>query len=284
MINLVDVTHKFTRKLGLDSDFYNLPYDVKISTITITCKLKDTTINVKTIGHYMDLNMKDIVYVKYGPDNILRTLIKLKQSYKTKTKKNFQNQVSVMIKLKNGRLIHVKLFLNGSIQMTGCKTIFNFVEAMTVLCKKLLTFKFAYDLVTKKTVRKTFVSGSDNVKIDKITKLKIRMINSNFHVGFMIDRVILYRLLLEKEFECSYDQCSHAGVNLKYKKGNDTISIFVFESGSVIITGVKNKQYIFDAYEFIVKLLYENFNRLIKIDAEKLLERRDVKKLLIEGN
>jgi len=282
-MNNVAITLNFIKKLGLEHDFYNLPYDLKIATITLTCKL-DTAINVQNIGHYMNLNKNDVVCVKYGPDKIIRSLIQLKKNYNSagKKKKNFQNQVSLMIKIKNDRNIHVKLFSNGTMQITGCKTVCNFVEMMRILCRKLLEVKFTYNIITKQTVKKTFISEPDNIKVEKISDLKIRMINSNFHVGFMIDRVILYKLLLEKGYECNYDQCSHAAVNLKYKCDNDEISIFIFESGSIIITGVKNKIHINESYNFIVTFLHDNYNIIAKHDIDKFLQRPDIKKLIAD--
>ena len=132
MDNLI-LTHKFVKELGLDNDFYDLPYDLRIATITLTCKL-NTLINVRTIGYYMELNKNDIVSVKYGIESVTRSLIKLKKNYKKKSikNKNFQNQVSVKVAIKNGRYIHVKLFNNGTMQLTGCKSISNFVEVMKI--------------------------------------------------------------------------------------------------------------------------------------------------------
>lgn len=283
-MNNLALVYKFLKQLGLDSDFYGLPYDLKIATITFTCKF-NTLINVCAIGHYLELCNEDVVCVKYGPDSIVRSLIKLKKNYKVKDpkKKNFQNQVSLMIRIKNRRLIHTKLFSNGTMQITGCKSIFNFVEVMKILCKKLLTFKFAYDTVTKKTIKKVFITNKNNVKVEKTKQLKIRMINSSFHVGFMIDRVVLYKFLLERGFDCTYDQCSHAGINLKYKVGEDSISILIFESGSIIITGAKTQFHIWESYEFIVKLLYDNFHLIVKNNIEKLLLRNDIKKMIEES-
>ncbi len=283
MSNVV-ATLNFIKKLKLDNDFFGLPYDLKIATITLTCKLH-TAIYVRDIGHYMSLSMKDVVCVKYGPDKIVRSLIKLKKNYNNtgKKKKNFQNQVSVMIRIKNKRNIHVKLFSNGTMQITGCKTIYNFVEVMKILCKKLLDIKFIYNLTTRKTVKKTFITEPDNITIENISNLDIRMINSSFHVGFMIDRVITYQLLLSKGHECNYDQCSHAGVNLKYKCDGEDVSIFLFESGSIIITGAKNKTHICITYDFIVKFLHDNFNIVAKREMDKFLQRADIKKLIAEN-
>lgn len=280
----IQLTRKFLNDLKLDKEFCNLPFDLKIATITLTCKFPNTKIDVRAIGYHMTLNRNDIVYVKYGPDYI-RSLIKLKKSYnvKTKKKKNFLNQVSVMLKLNNSRLIHVKLFSNGSLLIAGCKTVYNFVEVMKILCKKLLGYKFVFNYKTSKTTKTHFVSNKDSIVMEKIEDLDIRLINSKFDVGFMIDRIILHNLLLKAGFKSDYDPCSHAGVNFKYGCGDITISVFAFESGSIIITGAKSQMQIEETYKFVVKFLYDNYKEIRKINMEKLLVRNDVKKLILSN-
>ena len=50
------------------------------------------------------------------------------------------------------------------------------------------------------------------------------------------------------------------GVNIKFlPEGNDKkVSIFVFESGNIIITGAKNVNNILESYEYISKFMEEN--------------------------
>ena len=50
----------------------------------------------------------------------------------------------------------------------------------------------------------------------------IRMINTNFNIGFQINREKLYQLLIENGFDVSFDPIVHACVNIKY-----TISIII---------------------------------------------------------
>ena len=91
------------------------------------------------------------------------------------------------------------------------------------------------------------------------------MINSNFNIGFKVDRDKLYDLIHTKNIaECSYDPIIHACVNIKYECDKKTVSIFVFESGSIIITGANNGKHILDAYNFINKLLCNNYKQIYK--------------------
>jgi TATA-box binding protein (TBP) (component of TFIID and TFIIIB) len=268
----------FLNKINQEIDLTKLPQDLKISTMTITCNI-DTLIDVQNVGKYVDLNFGDIVCVKYGPNNMTRTLIKLKKNNKKtqKTQKNFYNQATIIAEVKNKRKINVKLFKNGAIQMTGCKTTDEFINALEILCANLNKKKAVYDKKEKKIIKREFVSNPENIKIENITNFKIRMINSNFHIGFMIDRNNLYQLLTKKGITCTYEPC----INIKYNyKNKDIISVFVFESGSIIITGAKTVSHIDEAYKFITKILVENYDTIVKNDIDKFLERDDIKQLI----
>ena len=44
---------------------------------------------------------------------------------------------------------------------------------------------------------------------------------------------------------------------------NKTISIFVFESGSITIAGSNSYDEVLEAYDFVGKFIYENYNKLL---------------------
>lgn len=278
-------TSNQSKKLTAHIDLSNLPDDLKISTMTITCNL-DTLIDVQNVGKYVDLSFGGIVCVKYGPTNV-RTLIKLKKSNsktKKKKQKNFYNQATVIVDVKNKRRVNVKLFKNGAIQLTGCKSMENFNDAITILTNELKKKKAVFDRKQKKIIKKDFVTTPENVNLDAINNFKIRMINSNFDIGFLVNRENLFDLLNKANIRCTYEPCIHACVNIKYNyKNKETISIFVFESGSIIITGAKTKNHIIEAYKFITKILYENYDNIIKNDIDKFLDRPEIKQLIMEN-
>lgn len=266
---------KFTQEINLD----NLPEDLRISTMTITCNL-NTLIDIQNVGKYIDLSFNNIVFVKYGADNNIRSLIKIKKKKKsTKKARNFYNQATIIIDTK--RKINVKLFKNGSIQMTGCKTLENFINVLNILCQELKKKKAIFDRTTGQIIKKPFVSNPDDLILEKVYNIKIRMINSNFHIGFLINREKLFSILNQLQINCTYEPCIHACVNIKYLyKTKNIISIFVFESGSIIITGARNKDHIIDAYKFITKILHDNYKTVVKNDIDKFLQRLDIKKLI----
>lgn len=253
-------------KLNYKMDLDNKPDDVTISTMTITCKI-DTDFIVENIGKYIDLNHANIITVKYGC-NINRTLVpkKLSDQKKKKPKKFFYNQVTLKVKTKKDKVINIKLFINGSIQMTGCKSIDGAYEALEKLFECLRVEKGVINYAKNKIEDKMFVTKRENIDIEKITDFKIAMINSNFNMGFHIDRDKLYNLMTLEGIDCTFDPLNHAGVITRYEHTDKSISIFIFESGSIVITGVRNCQQIKEAYNYINKYLLVKYHSIQKND------------------
>lgn len=274
------------QKLRPFIELSKLPEDLYISTITSTCGW-DTELNTLNIGKYIELSKGNIVSVKYGNDDkSIRTLIKQKKKIKRKTKKvqNFYNQATVIIEARDKKLVNIKLFRNGSIQITGCKNVGHCLDALTKLCRELRKVKVVYDPFAedgKKMVRKPFATKPENIDLVKVSNFIIHMINSNFAVDFRIDREELFRILTEENVRCIYEPCVHACVNIKYNyKNTDIISIFVFESGSIIITGAKNKDQIMRAYSYINTILYDKYDQIVKNNIESFLKRKDVQEMI----
>jgi TATA-box binding protein (TBP) (component of TFIID and TFIIIB) len=266
-------------KINLDE----LPDGVHISTMTVTCNV-DTIINVKNISDYIELSTEGILSVLPDDFTKTRTIIpikpKKKKNKKAKTR-NFDNQVTLIVKVMNGRKLNIKVFKNGAIQMTGIKTMEEMMDGLTKVSNELVKKKAI--LVQKNMCPVPFVEDISKVTVDKIHNYSIRMINSDFAIGFLIDRTKLYNILQENNIKCIYEPCTHAGVNIKYNyTETDTVSIFVFESGSIIITGAKSRDHIVKSHKFILKLLFENYKNIVKIDTDTFLARKDIKKLVRE--
>ncbi len=251
--------HNITENIDIEFK----PDDVTISTMTITCKL-GCTLNVDNIGKYIDLNQGGIVEVIYG--DIFRSLISRKQNKLKikKKKKSFYNQVTLKINTKKDKIINVKLFKNGSIQMTGCKSVNGSIEALEKLICMLQKEKAILDPKTFKIHDKKFTDQLFEFSMSAIYDYKIAMINSNFSIGFCIDRNKLFNCLSKDNYESSFDPIIHAGVIIRHHTENKTISIFVFESGSIVITGARTCKQIYDGYNFINKYLLQNYKFIVK--------------------
>jgi TATA-box binding protein (TBP) (component of TFIID and TFIIIB) len=264
------------------NDQYILPYDLEISTSTITCTL-DVMFNVENIGLYFN-DFDDILIGKRYGNRIVNNIVSIKKlqnskKKKRKSKKNFFNQVSLIFRSatlmgldpnklsekERNKMVNVKLFINGSIQMTGCKHLDNITKSLEILFEKL---KITKAILNDKMdyVEKPFVDDIKKLDIKKVNVFNIEMINTNFNGLYQINRNKLFQLLLDKEIEVAFDPIIHASVNIKYRlkyMPSKAISIFVFESGSITIAGSNSYDEVLEAYEFIGRFIYENYKKLL---------------------
>lgn len=139
----------------------------KISTITISCCFPKCTFNLINIGRYLEID-NDIIGIKYkyGDVNIIKgkyvTTVYKKakiKDLKKINKKLFYNQISLIVK-RESNAVNVKIFGNGSLHLTGCKS-----ERDASYIVKLLYNKFNH--MRNKTVQKVVFKDKNNVLIDK---------------------------------------------------------------------------------------------------------------------
>jgi TATA-box binding protein (TBP) (component of TFIID and TFIIIB) len=276
------MTDLLTGLYNAKQELLNLPYDLEISTTTITCHL-DVVFNVENIGLYFNDFDNIIIGKRYG-NRIVNNLINVKKlkvgkKKKRREKKNFYNQVSLIFRsatlmgldpeklsLKERfKTVNIKLFINGSIQMTGCKHLDNIKKSLEILFEKLKISKAVLNNSIKFDI-KPFVDDITKLNINNVTNFKIVMINTNFNILFQINREKLHQLLKDTNFDVTFDPIIHACVNIKYhipNTLNKTISIFVFESGSITIAGSNSCQQVLETYNFINKLILNNYCSLL---------------------
>tara|TARA_Y100000782_G_scaffold3064_1_gene3533 strand:+ start:4871 stop:5695 length:825 start_codon:yes stop_codon:yes gene_type:complete len=261
------------KKLQSLGNFSSLPKDLKISTMTFTCAF-DTEFNLENIARYIKLKHSGVRSVNYGDDeNCNRSIIIIKRTKRKKKKKKnkcFYNQVTIKIKPEINNDINIKIFNNGSVQMTGCKSIDDVIEVLNILCNEMKLIRGLVDVTNSKILPKPFVTQPENMEVSKAKDLNIRMINSNFHIGFEIDRDALFDILTEKGYETRYEPTVHACVVIKYNyRDRKKVSVFVFASGSVIITGANSCNQIKETYDFIHAKLYENYKDIRNTNFKK---------------
>ena len=253
---LKEDSHLSIQKNNFIKDMKNKPEEVDICTMTMTCKI-NTIFITENIGKYIDLHPHNIMEVKYG--NSRRTLLYNKEKSPKKEgekEKDFYNQASLkIITKKDNKLINMKLFQNGSIQMTGCKSVESAYEALHKMFISLNIHKAFLDISNNKIIDIPFVLDYNQLDLNKIFDLNIQMINTNFEMNFIIDREKLYNCLLNDKVDSSYDPIIHAGVVTRYSHPDKVISIFLFEKGSIVITGARNCKQVNDAYIYINKYL-----------------------------
>jgi len=204
----------------------------------------------------------------------------------------FFNQVTAYIKLGTDRYINVKIFKNGSLQMTGIKKI----SECNIIIDKLLneiknsvnsnsisavptTGLLLPEFITKtypaNTVIKLINKGDEDLKV---LTFSIRMINSNCKVPFKINRDALFQLLKADKIKCRYDPNSHACVNIRHDiNETDNVSIFVFQSGSIIITGGKTISDINKGYHYIMNIISKHYETIKKKDLDEYIDSLKIK-------
>jgi TATA-box binding protein (TBP) (component of TFIID and TFIIIB) len=268
----------FKEYLKVDKRLFDLPKGISISTMCGKCKL-GSDLDLDNIKHYLTLSSDDILTVKMSKID-MRTLIPTKKK-KRRTKKEvqetnnpFYNQVTVVIRVHEGKYddlndeykINVKLFRNGSIQISGLTNIDYANRALNKLIYCLKQTKAR--MVESKIEEIVYARDTTNLSI---YDFQIYMINSNYQVNMMIDRNKLFNLLLKKKIKASYEKCIRACVIIKYVPTDDNteekeVSIFIFEKGNIIITGARNYHHIVNSYDYVNSILLEHADDIIKKD------------------
>jgi TATA-box binding protein (TBP) (component of TFIID and TFIIIB) len=232
----------------------------------------NTSINLKKLAENLEIN-KNIYYIEHGSEINKGVNNKKFSKKKQENRKYFYNQVTIHIfnDLKKNKRVNVKLFNNGRVQMTG-------INSDTI---GETTIKTVINELNKLKNKSLIFSISDDEEIAEIGELETVLINSDFDIGSEINREKLHRCIIENGYISSYEPCNYPGVNIKYYmnplrnnygicdcekpcngKGKDNtckrITIAVFKSGKIIITGGRNKNQIQTAYEFITDFVNEN--------------------------
>lgn len=288
-----DEISKMAIKSYLEARQFLKDHNISISTITLDCKLH-TLIDVDKFSKNVILREDEIVSVKFGnrKDAATNRTIVILKAKKKPSAKNFYNQVTILMKPTNNpsrNYINIKVFKNGSLQMTGCKDMDDFNNVTTTLINIL---KRGRDITNKKG-KIEHIDFIDNPKKVGIFDVKIRMINSNFKLQYKVDRKKLARLLKKnhrlgtKDKDIGYVDCKyeptggHSCVNIKYKYDDTSRpSIFVFQTGAVIITGAKNLHHIIMAYHFIHKILNRYHNEIKIIELNPSMVNAELAKFL----
>jgi len=241
---------------------------------------------IKYMGINIDPNNKEDCLLMYGNMQLCENN-SLKKHGRQKQKKDneyFYNSCSIIVKATEKiKCVNIKLFNNGKITLTGSKCEHDGYYASCVLLEEM-----------KKDIS-IFPDLDENaVNALKIANYKITMINSDFDTKFKIDLLKLLTILNknEKQLFTKFNPEKYRGLIIGYYwntekkiqdgkclcktkcngKGNGTgdgqckkITISLFKSGSVIITGGRLVKQIEDAYKSINMILKEHYHDIIKL-------------------
>lgn len=279
-------------KNTLELNNVDIPEEIKISTMTLEAKL-NTRFFPWNIYRYIKKSEDGIVGVvkenrnkkdkkkkkaeKLAEDmdadyaeNAKTNRTKDKKTKKSKNKQSevFLNQVTVSIKVSNKeKPVSVKIFNSGTVHFTGCVCVDNLLEAAYKLCIECQR-EVAVMGKDGKVKDVKFAEDVNELRVENLYDFKVDMINCIFVVPFNVDRPKLQVLLKADGYNASYDSNGHAGVKVKYVSTGKKITIFVFESGSIIIIlGNQGFNRINEIHNFIYKYLLENYESIVKDDG-----------------
>jgi len=200
---------------------------------------------------------------------------------KRKVSKNcFFNQATIVIRKKREdsigfKEVNIKIFANGGFQMTGITS-----EDYSKLVLEWLIEKF-----------KSFTTSISETPL-KMEKFSVQLLNSDYKVNGLVRRDELHKILVNQyRLFSTLETTIYQGINTKYyfnekskvKNGicmcykicngqgdgkNEgackRITIAIFQTGSIIITGARNTNQLNEAYDFI--------NSIIKAHAKEVLK------------
>lgn len=238
--------------------------DIKISTITMSVQVPKCTLNLINIGKYLDID-SDIVGIKYNcaSFNILKgkycTTIYKKAKLKDLTKINqdlFYNQISIVVN-NNGNHVNVKLFGNGSLHLTGCKSVEEGKQITEMIYEKLDAIKGKNDTVL-------LVENVDGVLLDKDNLIYSR--NKREVIGYMKNKNTY--IIHKKEFEIDKKTNYFISKKVEAYRTKELLDLDGKHAGTFRIELIKNRKKIFKRnnnihYDYENCVVYCNENILL---------------------
>ena len=137
----------------------------------------------------------------------------------------------------------MKIFPNGSMQLTGAT---DPKEGKSIFKQAVKVVKSAMNI------------DDSNTDYDKI---RIAMINTNFCMGFTLDLDAVNELFKDEGHQTSYTPDTYSAVTTRFFpiEGRKRVTVNIFNSGSVIVTGAESLKEITAAYLSINRLLRDKF-------------------------
>lgn len=225
---------RFIRSLGEYRDEFEgdkKPTWLKLTTITLVSSF------LRDQGTKLDLERMRIVFRK------MKTIPMKKGGVWRRFYSSFYNQITIgyedALSVKK-----VKIFPNGSLQIAGCRDPYD--------CKRFIhQLQLILKLIYKVTV--------------PFDSFKVVMINSNFSVNYIINQNAIFSCFNKRKgFIVSFDPDRYSAVKMKFKPvaSGKQVTVSIFSSGSVIITGAQTLQEVFEAYKTILDQIHACFDTI----------------------
>jgi TATA-box binding protein (TBP) (component of TFIID and TFIIIB) len=211
------------------------PSFIKLTTITMVAYIGQE-IEIEKIRDYFAKNKKLVLRKKGSNAKGFEWRVKMTEFY---------NQITLTYQDCYSNK-SIKLFPNGSVQVAGCCDVFD--------CKRIIVqlsalFKIILD-------------------IDEIDKdnFRIVLINTNFSLNYKLNQ---YKICEEFSkhpdiFKVTYDPDRYSAVLIKFKPAENMkqITVSIFGTGKIILTGAETLKEIVFGYQIINQVLYNNREKL----------------------
>lgn len=166
--------------------------------------------------------------------------------------------------------VSVFLFHNGNVKVAGCKTI----NTINLLINELIMLI-------------NYIPGSvESHTTIKANNIKIQMINSNFNIkpikdepdGWCLKQEDLKNILVNNGYSATFSSLSrYPGINAKVKSLNDPkkkVTLLIFRSGNIIITGGKYIKDVCNCYALIIDLISQNAKKIFYYDINEEIKQK----------
>nr|WRJ69762.1 putative TATA-box binding protein [Oceanusvirus sp.] len=237
------------------------PYRINTMTLTAKSGLPRIDLDVlKTVSVGHDAGIAHVSFVSSDRTIVRRgNVIKKNGRRRTYSKRMFDNQATVVAHVPEREgYVNIKLFRNGQLQMTGARSVQEGKHAVTNVLGKM---------------------GHDASRVHDVN---VRLMNSDFRLGYRVDRDKLYALVTDVlGLRCSYNPSVYLAVKTYYmfnehgdgvcrgecdgkKPGSccKKITVFVFHTGAVIITGAVTVKQLEAAHSWITGIARTHENSI----------------------
>lgn len=258
-----------------DSDVEDAPYektDLRISTMVITAHW-GTPINLDKL---FEMTRTHLISIWLPIEGILKfEHKKMVMGYSHKdiftnrkmTSKSFFNQSTIIVRKKipnnSFKQVNIKLFANGGIQMTGVMSEEFALETIEWLLRLIKT-----------------LPESPFTTNPQIERLSTQLINTDYTINKFINQEVLHQILItEYNLFSMLEKTIYQGINTKffYNSNNENgiccctnfckgqgngegdgqckrITISIFRTGRIIVTGARQIEQIYVAYNFLNRI------------------------------
>jgi TATA-box binding protein (TBP) (component of TFIID and TFIIIB) len=193
----------------------------------------------------------------------------------------FHNQSTIVLRRESKpgywKESNVKLFANGSLQMTGVPSVQFAKDTLTWLLEEI------------QRLPETPFIGTEPPELQEIS---VKLINTDYFINALIKRDTLFQTLVNKYNIFSINEKTiYQGVNAKYyyNKANTSrpgicqcksrcrgqgsgdgdgeckrVTLCIFQDGKIIVTGARTMDQINEAYHFLNKVLQDNAKEVLR--------------------